>query len=201
MSLENTWQQNEGKDDMLSKILQDEHFDNFHSKLPLKKLKKNLVTGIVWAVLVTVIYIVLFFFISLWQVHVGLAILIIFNLWIMILSWNLYRGINDNITPHNSLRQELEKNYNGFQKWWSIQERLGLFVYPVGAAAGFITGGVLGSGKSVEAFLYNPRMLTILCITVLILVPFCYYGARWMYNYAYGKHLKKIKSFIDELSV
>jgi hypothetical protein len=61
-------------------------------------------------------------------------------------------------------------------------------------------GGVLGSGKPVEAFLYNPKILLILSATITILVPLCYYGARWMFNYAYGKHLKKLKATIDELS-
>ncbi len=60
--------------------------------------------------------------------------------------------------------------------------------------------GVEGSGKTVEVFLYNPKMIMILVITVLVLVPICYCGARWMFNYAYGKHLKKLKNLIDELS-
>ena len=64
----------------------------------------------------------------------------------------------------------------------------------------FILGGVEGSGKPVEVFLYNPKMLLVLGVTLLILVPLCYYGARWMFNYAYGKHLKKLKQLMDELS-
>lgn len=199
MSIEDIWQQNEGKDEMLNKMLKGENLDKLHSKLPMKQLKKNLIIGMFWAVVVTLIYILLFFFIPLWQVHIALIILILFNVWIMILSWKLYKDIYENITPQNSLKEELEKNYSGFQRWWSIQEKLGIFVYPVGAAGGFITGGVEGSGKSVEDFLYNPQMLIILIITLLILVPLCYFGARWMFNYAYGKHLKKIKAAIDEL--
>jgi hypothetical protein len=43
-------------------------------------------------------------------------------------------------------------------------------------------------------------MLIILAVTILVLVPLCYYGARWMFNFAYGKHLEKMKLLIDELS-
>ena len=75
-----------------------------------------------------------------------------------------------------------------------------MYVYPIAIAGGFILGGVEGSGKSVEAFLYNPKILIFLGVTLLLLVPACYYGARWMYNYAYGKHLKNLKLSIDELS-
>jgi hypothetical protein len=43
-------------------------------------------------------------------------------------------------------------------------------------------------------------MLGILGITMLVMVPLCYLGARWMFNYAYGSHLKKLKAMIDQLS-
>lgn len=115
-------------------------------------------------------------------------------------TWKLYKKTNENITPSNSLKQELQKNYNGFKNWWKLQQKVGLFVYPIAAAGGFITGGFWGSGKSVDAFLYNPKMLTILLITVLVLVPICYFAANWMFNYAYGKHLKKLKMLIDDLT-
>ena len=96
--------------------------------------------------------------------------------------------------------RSLHRTYYGFQRWWHIQEKLGLYVYPIAIAGGFILVGVEGSGKSVEAFLYNPKILIFLGVTLLLLVPACYYGARWMYNYAYGKHLKNLKLSIDELS-
>jgi len=201
MDLENTWQQSGAGDDMLNKLLQQKDFSNLHSKLPLKKLKRNLLIGMFWAILITLVYISLFFFINLWQVYIALCVLIFFNAWIMIDSWKLYKNTNENITPSNSLKQELQKNYNGFQNWWKLQQKAGLFVYPIAAAGGFILGGVKGSGKPVEVFLYNPKMIMILVITVLVLVPICYYGARWMFNYAYGKHLKKLKMLIDELSL
>jgi hypothetical protein len=200
MDIENTWQQGGGSDDMLNKLLQQKDFRNIQSKMPLKKLKRNLLIGMFWAVLITLLYIVLFFFINLWQVYIALCVLIFFNTWIMIDTWKLYKNTNENITPSNSLKQELQKNYNSFQNWWKLQQKAGLFVYPIAAAGGFILGGFWGSGKSIEAFLYNPRMITILGITVLVLVPMCYYAAKWMFNYAYGKHLKKLKMFIDDLN-
>ncbi len=64
----------------------------------------------------------------------------------------------------------------------------------------FYSGGALGSEKPVEVFFYNPRMLLILGITIFVVVPLCYYAAKWMFNYAYGKHLKKLKILIEELS-
>ncbi len=200
MDIENTWQHGGGSDDMLKKMLQQTDFHNIQSKLPLKKLKRNLLIGMFWAALITLLYIILFFFIHLWQVYIALCVMTFFNIWIMIDTWKLYKNTNENITPSNSLKQELQKNYNGFQNWWKLQEKAGLFVYPIAAAGGFIIGGVEGSGKPVEVFLYNFKMIGVLVISLLVLVPICYYGARWMFNYAYGKHLKKLKNLIDELS-
>ena len=200
MDIENVWQHSGGSDDALNKMFQQKDFSNLHSKLPLKKLEKNLLIGLISAALITAIYVVLFYLIGIWQVQVALAIAILFNIYVGIDTWKLYMNIHVKVSTTNSLKEELQKNYSGFQSWWRIQERLGLFVYPIAATGGFILGGVEGSGKSVEAFLYNPKMLFVLGIALLILVPLCYYGARWMFNYAYGKHLKKLKLLIDELS-
>lgn len=199
MDIENTWKNSSGSDDVLHQVL-NENINSLHSKLPLKKLKNNLLIGMVWAVLITAVYIMLYFFFKMWQVYIALTTLVVFNTWILIETWKLYKSIPETVSPGLSLKQELEKNYYGFRKWWHIQQRVSLFVYPIAITGGFILGGFLGSGKPVNSFLYNPKMRSILGITILILVPLCYYGARWMFNYAYGQHLKKLKQLIEELS-
>lgn len=199
MDIENTWRNSGKPDDMLSQAME-QNLNNIQSKLPLKKLKNNLFTGIVAGILITIGYVVLFFLFNIWQVYVALTVLIIFNAWLIVDSWKLYKNTPDTISPDLSLKQELEKNISGFQKWWRIQEKISLFVYPIAVAGGFILGGTLGSGKPVDAFLYNSRMLVILAITIAVLVPLCYLSAKWMFNYAYGKHLKQIQALISELS-
>jgi hypothetical protein len=200
MDIENIWQQGGNNDDALNKLLNTTDFSKLQSRLPLKKLKLNLLIGIIWALLITIGYIVLFLVIDIWQVHVALSVLIIFNTLIMLDSWKLHKNTPSTISPSNSLKQELTLHYNSFQHWWAIQQRVSLLVYPIAVTGGFILGGTLGSNKPVETFLYNSKMLGILGVTVLIMVPLCYFGAKWMFNYAYGKHLKKIKFAIDDLS-
>ncbi|MEJ7626236.1 MAG: hypothetical protein WKF35_05195 [Ferruginibacter sp.] len=200
MDIENVWQQGKGSDDALNKVLQISDFDIIHSKSPLKQLRKNLLIGIVWAVIITIFYVGLLFFISIWQVNIALFILIFFNSLIAFDSWKLYKNIHINNLATHSLKDELQKNYSGFRKWWRVQERSCLFVYPIAITGGFILGGYLGSEKPIAEFLYNPRMLSILGIANLILVPLSYFGARWMFKYAYGKHLEKLQSLIEELA-
>ncbi len=200
MNIKNIWDQPSGSDTELNKLFEQKDFRNLQSKLPLEKLKKNLFMSLLLAILITAVYLPLFYFIHIWQVQVALCIGILFNIFVGVDTWKLYKNINVNVSTTNSLKDELQKNYSSFQKWWRIQERLGLFVYPIAATGGFILGGVEGSGKSVEAFLYNPKMLLVLLVTLLVLVPLCYFGAKWMFNFAYGKHLKKLKATIDELN-
>lgn len=200
MDLKNIWDKASNNDDDLNKIFEQKDLNSIQSKLPLYKLKRNLMVGMIWAILITAAYIVVLFYFPIWQVFVTFGILCIFNIIIAADSWKLYKNLEPNIPEENSLKQELQRNYTGFKRWWRIQEKLGLFVYPIAATGGFIIGGIVGSGKSAEAFLYNPRIILLLVITVIILVPICYYGARWMFNYAYGKHLKQIKDTIDQLS-
>jgi hypothetical protein len=200
MNIENIWQQGGNSDEDLNRLLNKGDFNNLPSRLPLKKLKQNLLIGIIWAVLITALYVIIFIYISIWQVRIALVVLIVSNTIIMFDSCRLYKKTPSTVSTSNSLKQELTIHYNSFLRWWSVQQKTSLFVYPIALAGGFILGGTLGSNKPVEAFLYNGKMLGILGVTVLIMVPVCYYGAKWMFNYAYGKHLKKMKDTIDELS-
>jgi hypothetical protein len=200
MDLENIWQQKGGSDEELNRLLEQGDFSKLSSRLPLKKLKANLLIGIIWAILITIIYVVVFFYFPIWQVRVTLAVLVISNTLILIDSWNLYRQVPGILTPSNSLNEELTLHYNSFQRWWSLQQKLSLFIYPIALIGGFILGGVVASEKRVEELLFNSKMLGILGITLLVMVPLCYLGARWMFNYAYGTHLEEIKATIDELS-
>lgn len=200
MDIESIWKGSTGKDDTLHKMLQQSGISSFQSKLPLLKLRKNLLIGIIWAALISAAYIILFFFIHAWQVYLSLGVLIVFNTWIMWESWKLYKKIPTSIAPSQSLKKQLIENYNGFQHWWSIQLKVSVIVYPIATAGGFILGGVLGSDRSVEEFLYNPRMLSFLAITIIVFMPLSYYAAKWVYYKAYGKHLKKLKGLIEELS-
>lgn len=197
--MESIWQQGSKGDDALNNLLDQGDLSRLQSRMPLRKLRNNLVTGMVWALVITCGYIIVLFSFMQWLVYITIGVLIVFNIVIMAESWKLYRKTPSAITPSNSLKQELTVHYNSFQKWWSVQQKLSLFVYPIAAAGGFILGGSAGSGKPVEDFLYNPRIFGILGLTVLVLVPLCYFGARWMFNYTYGKHLKQLKATIDEL--
>jgi hypothetical protein len=112
-------------------------------------------------------------------------------------SYKLYKLISK-IAPFN-LKQQLERNYAALSRWRTLQLRASLVIYPVAVSGGFILGGVVGSGKPAEQFLYNPKIIVALAITVIVLTPVCYFLAKWMFKVAYGKHMISLKAIIDEL--
>ncbi len=199
MDIENIWQQQgKGEDDMLKELLKRSP-EELTSKWPLKKLRANLLRGIVLSEACAVIYLAIIIYLPVWQIITSMLILILFNTWLSITSWKLYKKIPETISSALSLKQELEINYARFRQWFAVQERVSLFIYPIAATGGFMLGGVVGSQKTVEEFLYNPLVLSILAVTILILVPISYFVSRWFFNHTYGKYLKKLKKWIEEL--
>lgn len=200
MDLQNTWKREDDEDKMLRNLLQQSSFRRTSSMFPLKILKRNLLVGTICGLLFNVCYILLFFLIDLWQVYIPLVIVIVFNVWLIQQSWQLYKRTPATVNPSKSVKEELDFHYQRFQQWWTIQQRVSVFVYPFAIAGGFILGVVEGSGKSLEFIIYKPPVLILLLLTIVIATPVCYYFARWMYRHAYGKHLKKLHRVISELT-
>lgn len=198
--IDKIWQNSDTGEPVLNNMLNNMNFDKINSKHPLAKLRRNLLITLGLSVLITLLYAVAMFFVEAWQVILPLMLMIAFNIFVIVGGWHLFKSLPASVTPGNSLMQELERHYNAFMEWWKIQQKLSLFIYPVAAAGGFIYGGMMGSGKAVEEFLYNPYMLSIMAVTSIVLVPFSYLYAKWLFRMIYGKHLKHLKDCIDELS-
>ena len=197
MNFEETWKNIGQHDDILNGLISKNTISKYGSNLPINKLKSNLLGGIFWAILLTSGYIFLLFVTKTWLVNVTLVIMSLFNCWVMMDSYKLYKLISK-ITPFN-LKQQLESNYSALSRWRTLQQRASLFIYPVSVSGGFILGGVIGSGKPALLFLYDPKILVALAIAVIVLTPACYFLANWMFKIAYGKHMESLKAIIDEL--
>lgn len=193
------WQNISGQEEMLDSLMREGNFSRLHSKHPLSKLRRTLWISIILAAVITLLYVPMIFLIPVWQVILSLIILVFYNLFIIKDSLKLYKKLPDAVIPDHSLKEELNMHYEGFMQWWRLQQRTSLFIYPVAATGGFIWGGMMGSGKPVEEFLYNPAMLSILGITLLVLVPLSYWFARILFQQMFGRHLKKLKQLIGSM--
>lgn len=166
---------------------------------PLDKLRDALFYSMIWAIIITALYVYGLWRLNLWPARATFGIGIVFNLWILMLTIRLWNRINA-VPQDLNVIETLRFHHSQFMSWWRIQERTAIFFYPLAAAGGFLAGGVIGSGKSVEALLANRAILGFLIGTLAVLVPLCFWLARWMFRIAYGKHLDRLQRLIDELT-
>jgi len=200
MNIKKTWGEiNDPADQDLSALLQTTTLSKFSSHSPLEKIKKNLLINMIWTLLICLIYVAIIFYFQIWQVQICIGLVLLISLWALYSAYQQYKHINSGIPEGNTVLDELKRHYQSITDWIYIQQRVALLVYPLSAAGGFMLGGVLGSGKPVEVFMHKPDMLAAMLISILILIPLCWFLAKWMSNHSFCKHLKTLKNNIDAL--
>ncbi len=188
----------EHQDKDLSALININRISRLPSIDPLEKIKRNLIINSLWGVLIVFIYIYVLVQFPLWQVQLCLGIVLLFTVWGIFSAIKLYRKITVKATS-NSLLEVLEHHYNSIHQWMSIQQNVGLLIYPISAAGGFMLGGFVGSGKPIEVFMSKPIVIIILLVLIAILVPLCYKLTKWMTKKAFGQYADQLKNNIDAL--
>jgi hypothetical protein len=199
MDLQEYWKEPEVKEDALDQLLaKGTSLLHKQSKGPLQKLRRNLLLNMAYGVIITLGYGVIIYMFPIWQVQMGILVCIVFNFWLLKNALEFYNNIDPDFASGNVL-QSISSHYHYFKKWCRQQEKVALFVYPVAATAGFMLGGVVGSGKTVNEFMGKPVVLIALLIALIILVPCCFFLARWMNKVAFGKYIDQLKANMDAL--
>jgi hypothetical protein len=196
--LKELWKENGNGTDILQQLLHSQAYKKQSFHTPLAKLKRNLAINLVYAVVITIGYAWLIYYFPIWQVQACMLLLIAFNLWAMNKAWELYHQVQLNLDDANVLAS-LKKVHHTFSAWEKQSLRTALWVYPFAATGGFMLGGTVGSGKAVEVFMNDSRVLIALLVTLVILVPLSYLLAKWMTRVAFGKYVQQIKERITEL--
>lgn len=200
MSVENNWRSlNNQTDDLLSSLLSESKFQKLHSQNPLMKIKRQLILSVWMATLLCLLYGFILIQFPFWQLLLCIGILLLFTLAGVYTSFKYALSIKPFISAEGSLLQEMEKHYFTIKKWGDFQMKAALLVYPFAAAGGFMLGGMVGSGKSIEFFMSKPKVIIVLIITIAILVPLSFWLAKFLFNKSFGIHLKKLRENIDEL--
>ncbi len=199
MKADEHWKKIESQhDDDLDALMDMRKISHLPSIDPLQKIKRNLIDNSILALLVVAIYIFIFIKFPLWQVRICMGVMIIFTAGGFYSAMKLFSKINRKVTT-NSLLQELERHYNNIQTWMSMQQNIGLFLYPIGASGGFMLGGYVGSGKSINEFMGKPIVIVILIITIAILMPICAKITKWLSKKLFGQYVAQLKNNIDAL--
>ncbi|ULQ56073.1 hypothetical protein KJS94_15600 [Flavihumibacter rivuli] len=195
----NKWKEWEPTDKDLENLLRTGFLSRKASHHPLGKLKKNLLTNIFWAILITIGYGILLIKYPLWPVRIALVIMIGFNVFGIVSGWQLYKNIPENFSSGLNVLGMLRKCHSNIMEWGRQQMRLAVFVYPIAVTGGYILGGVSGSGKSLEQLLRSPIFVWALPISLLILVPLAMLLAKWLFRRAFGRHLETLQQMIIDL--
>jgi hypothetical protein len=200
MSIEESWKDiNNIEDGDFTKLLASAKLSKMQSTGTLQKIKRNLLISIYWSCLICLLYVVIIWRFPLWQVQLCMGFVLLFSLWALLSALAEYRKINFNVSPTNSVLDELKRHYKSLENWMHIQKRVALFIYPVSAAGGFMLGGYLASGKPVSVFMAKPAVLIALIIVIIILVPACHWLAKWMFKVSFGKCMDNLRQNIQEL--
>lgn len=199
MNIQEQWKniQPAPDDDLLS-LMDISAINKLSSKDPLKKIKRNLLCNSRWAIVITMGCIWLFFRFPVWQLQWCIGLLVLLTLPIVVITLSLYLKIR---VPHplsSPLLQELERYERIIRQWINLHTYLGLIIYPVSIAGGFLLGTVL-TGKPFEAVMSKPSTIIILISTIAVLMPLCYFMDKWMMHKSFGRYLAILKQNIEHL--
>ena len=192
-------QKPEPVDEDLSSLLVAGRIGRMSSKNPLLQVKKNLMIQIVFGGLLCVFYLFLIIRFPVWPVRLCMGVVLIFSVWGIYTALEQLKRISVTVSGDSPLVPELKRNLLSLNTWIRVQQRVALLVYPISAAGGFMLGGVEGSGKSVGVFMSKPIIWIVLVITILVLVPLCYYITRWMIWSYLGRHLELLEKNITDI--
>jgi hypothetical protein len=192
--LHKSWQQEESLFELdeafLDKALTKESCD------PLIKLRRNIGIKLIWIAGFSLMFLVLIITTDKFYNRILISPLLIAYVVGLALVYGQYRILNF-VDKSQNLRYILKAYYDRIKRIQEYELKVALFLYPISITAGFVYGFTLK--RSAEDILTDFRVPTILIVTNVILIPACYYLARWMDRKAYGKYLDQLKEDINQL--
>jgi hypothetical protein len=199
MNLENNWKEwNDPQAAELEGLLQPATLKKRQPNGPLDKISASLVIYMGYGVLISLLYIYILVRYPQLPLFLTIGAVLAFNLWALFDAWKQYRSLQNTIAGETVL-QEMERHYQTISRWIRLQKLTGLFIYPFAATGGFMLGGMLGSGRTISAFMSRPVVWVALGVTLLVLIPLCHALTRWMTKKSFGKHLGHLGEQIEKL--
>lgn len=199
MDKENDWNHFQSGEELPSELLSVKKLSRLQSHHPLDKIRRNLLTGIYFGIVTVLAYLLIIYYFDQWLIRLLILVVLCFNLFIIRSSLLLRRAISSTGYHNLNLLQELTYHRNAIRKWWKIQEQYSILVYPFATTAGFLIGGILGSGDRELIFMQQQKLLMLLGILIVILSIVSFFGARYIFRIVYEKHLVAIEKNIESL--
>jgi hypothetical protein len=199
MDIKMEWKKaGERGDEELSALLDMPVIAKLLSRDPLEKIRRAVLINACWGLLIGAGYILVLLRYPFRQLLLCVGFVLLITLWGVARTLLLYWKLNQP-AGGNTLLQEMERHYSHIRQWMQLQQWAGLLIYPVAVAGGFMLGGCLGSGQSIDVFLQKPGMELTLLVLLLILVPVGFWLARWMSDKAFGQYARQLKANVEAL--
>lgn len=163
---------------------------------PLVRLRKNIGLKLIWIASFSLIFLVLIIITDKIYNRILISPLLITYVIGLVLVFEQYRILKF-VDKSENLSYILKVYYYRIKRIQQYELKVVLFLYPISITAGFVFG--FTEKRSPEEILTDFRLLAILVATNVILLPICYYLARWMDRKAYGDYLDQLKEDIDQL--
>jgi hypothetical protein len=199
MDLQHAWNAPLSEDPTLKSMLSKARLQGNGPRDPLTTLRRSLAINLAWSIVMGIAMLVLLFSTPSLTVRLCLGVPLLFCVWSAWDAWKLRTSIPGGIRADHAVLPELKRHHAALRRWVQVGQRAGLFVYPFSAAGGFVLGGLAGSGGTVAELMTKPGMVWLLLISLAILTPLCWLGARWMYRLAFGAHEEALRQRIKEL--
>jgi hypothetical protein len=199
MDLQHEWNAPLPDDPAMRALLSTASLEANGPRDPLATLRKSLAINFAWANIMGIALLVMLVSTPSLTVRLCLAVPVLFCMWSAWDTWKLRASIPAGISGEYAVLPELKRHHAALRRWVQVGQRAGLFVYPFSAAGGFVLGGLAGSGGTVAELMTKPGMVWLLLISLAILTPLCWLGARWMYRLAFGAHEEALRQRIKEL--
>ena len=188
----------EDQPDLLSDMIAQKSFMQLQSQSPLLKLRKNLAAGIWYGAAVSLLYILLLWLYPVWQIQAGLAVCLLFTIWLMYRSKQIIQVV-DSYDAGGNVLATLRTVRNDFRLWFRQQYRLALLVFPVAAAAGFMLGGIISARYNLSSFIHKPGTINALIISICVLAPVGLLVTHLVNRRTFGRYITQLDGLILQL--
>lgn len=190
-----TWQQDQElpllDESFLNKALQKKSVD------PLMKLRKNVRAKLLWIAAFTLLFLIVIITTDKIYNKILISPLLLAYMVGLIMIYGQYRILTF-VDKSQSLKETLEIYHSRISRISRYEQRVALFLYPISVTAGFVYGFTMS--RSAEEILSNVKIISIIVALNIILVPACYFLARWMDRKAFGTYLDHIQEDLKQLN-
>ncbi len=175
--------------------------EDFHSQHPALKLQHSLKISMGFAVTLMLFVLLLIPLFAPWQIRLLLLLVALGYLFFLAINYRTWQQVKLTLQEamETNVRSALRQVHHTVYRSIRFQERAALLLYPVSIVAGFMVGVFLANPSDFPEEMQSQNTQIILLTCILLLTPFTFFAARWLYKMSYDKYLSELRLLIDVL--